>query len=83
MGGEGDSIHIVTLSSCKAIIGRLPEYVAVTCHLHFWQNDRDLLLATAVTRGWKGYRDQSQHRILTPEKRNPETFGSRVRHSNH
>ena len=28
---------------------------AVTCHLHFWQNDRDLLRATAVTRGWNGY----------------------------
>ena len=26
--------------------------VAVTCHLHFWQNDQDLLRATAVTRGW-------------------------------
>ena len=25
--------------------------LAVTCHLHFWQNDRDLLGATAVTRG--------------------------------
>ena len=24
--------------------------LAVTCHLHFWQNDRDLLRATAVTR---------------------------------
>ena len=23
----------------------------VTCHLHLWQNDRDLLRATAVTRG--------------------------------
>ena len=23
--------------------------LAVTCHLHFWQNDRDLLRATAVT----------------------------------
>ena len=22
-----------------------------SCHLHFWQNDRDLLRATAVTRG--------------------------------
>ena len=30
--------------------------LAVTCHLHFWQNDRDLLRATAVTRGWNGYR---------------------------
>ena len=29
-------------------------YLAVTCHLHFWQNDRDLLVlhATVVTRGW-------------------------------
>ena len=25
--------------------------LAVTCHLHFWQNDRNLLRATAVTRG--------------------------------
>ena len=31
-------------------------YLAVTCHLHFRQNDRDLLRATAVTRGWNGYR---------------------------
>ena len=28
--------------------------LTVTCHLHFWQNDRDLLRATAVTRGWNG-----------------------------
>ena len=36
--------------------------LAVTCHLHFWQNDRGLLRATAVTRGWNGYRNKSQHR---------------------
>ena len=30
--------------------------LAVTCHLHVWQNDRDLLRATAVTRVWNGYR---------------------------
>ena len=30
--------------------------LAVTCHLHFWQNDQDLLRATALTRGWNGYR---------------------------
>ena len=29
--------------------------LAVTCHLHFWQNDRDLLRATVVTWGWNGY----------------------------
>ena len=33
--------------------------LAVTCHLHFWQNDRDLLRATVVTRGWNGYRNKS------------------------
>ena len=43
--------------------------LAVTCHLHFWQNDRGLLRATAVTRGWKGYRNNSQHRKLTLEKK--------------
>ena len=26
--------------------------LAVTYHLHFWQNDQDLSRATAVTRGW-------------------------------
>ena len=38
---------------------------AVICHLHLWQNDRDLLRATAVTRGWNGYLIKSQHRKLT------------------
>ena len=66
--------------------------LAVTCHLHFWQDDRDLLRATAVTRGWNGYRNKSQHRKLTLEKKilppfrqgfEPATFQSRVRRSNH
>ena len=65
--------------------------LAVTCHLHFWQDDRDLLRATAVTRGWNGYRNRSQHRKLTLEKKilppfpgfEPATFQSRVRRSNH
>ena len=42
--------------------------LAVTCHLHFWQNDRDFLRATAVTRGWNGYRNKSQHRKSTLRK---------------
>ena len=29
--------------------------LAITCHLHFLQNDRAILRATAVTRGWNGY----------------------------
>ena len=66
--------------------------LAVTCHLHFWQNDRDFLRATAVTRGWNGYRNKGQHRKSTLEKKilppfqqgfEPATFQSRVRRSNH
>ena len=43
--------------------------LAVTCHLHFWQNDRDLLRTTQVTLGWNGYQNKSQHRKLTLEKK--------------
>ena len=66
--------------------------LAVTCHLRFWQNDGALLRATAVTRGWNGYRNKSEHRKLTLEKKilpplqqgfEPATFRSRVRRSNH
>ena len=66
--------------------------LAVTWHLHFWQNDRDFLRATVVTRGWNGYRNKSQHRKSTLEKKilppfqqgfEPATFQSRVRRSNH
>ena len=66
--------------------------LAVTCHLHFWQNDRDFLRATVVTRGWNGYQNKSQHRKSTLEKKilppfqqgfEPATFQSRVRCSNH
>ena len=45
--------------------------LAVTCHLHFWQNDQDLLHATAVTQGWNGYRNKSQHRNDTVEENPP------------
>ena len=57
-------------------------YLAVTCHLHFWQND-----ATVVTWGWNGNWNKSQHRKLTMEKKSllwgfePETFWSQVHHS--
>ena len=66
--------------------------LTVTCHLHFWQNDRDLLRATVVTWGWNGYQNKSQHKKSTLEKKilpplqqrfEPETFQSRVRRSNH
>ena len=77
-----NKIHIRKVYAC----------LAVTCHLHFWQNDRDFLHATVVTRGWNGYRNKSQHRKSTLEKKilppfqqgfEPATFQSRVRCSNH
>ena len=73
-------------------IRRVWTCLAVTCHLHFWQNDQDLLCATAVTRGWNGYQNKSRHRKLTLEKKilppllqgfEPATFQSWVRCSNH
>ena len=66
--------------------------LAATCHLHFWRNDLGLLHATAVTQGWNRYRNKSQHRKLTLEKKilplllqgfKPATFRSRVWRSNH
>ena len=76
-----NKIHICKVYAC----------LAVTCHLHFWQNDRDFLRATVVTLGWNGYRNKSQHRKSTLEKKillpfqqgfEPATFQSRVRCSN-
>ena len=66
--------------------------LAVTCHLHVWRNDQDLVRATVVTRGQNGYRNKSQHRKQTLEKKilllllqgfKPTTFQSQVQHSNH
>ena len=39
----------------KIDIRKVYACLVVTCHLHFWQNDRDFLRATVVTRGWNGY----------------------------
>ena len=64
--------------------------LAVTSPLHFWQNDQDLLCATAVTCRWNEYQNKSQHRKLTLEKKiilpllqglRPKTFWSQVCHS--
>jgi len=65
--------------------------LAVTCHLHLWQNDRDLLRATVVMQGWNRYWNKGQHRKVTLGKIlllllqgfEPATFQSRVQHSNH
>ena len=50
--------HFMQSHICKVHV-----CLAVTCHLHFWQNDRDLLRATVVTQGWKGYRNKSAQKV--------------------
>ena len=76
--------HFMQNHNCKVHV-----CLAVTCHLHFWQNDWGHLPATVVTRGWNGYQNKSQHRKLTTEKKilplllqgfEPATFQSWVRH---
>ena len=82
------TMHHVT--SCKATYVRC---LAVTCHLHFrQQNDWDLLRATVITWRWNGYQNKSQQRKLTLEKEilsllllgfKPTTFQSKVWCSDH
>ena len=85
-------VHHTTWHFMQSHIGKVYACLAVTCHLHFWQNDRDPLRATAVTRGWNGCWNKSWHRKLTLEKTillpllqgfKPVTFQSRVRRSDH
>ena len=65
----------------------LSSQLAVTCHLHFWQNDRDLLRASAVKQRVERTSNNNQHRKFTLEKKilppllpgfEFETFRSRV-----
>ena len=75
----------------RSHILRIHVCLAVTCHLHFWQNDWDLLRLPHNTGGGTyRYRNMSQHRKLTLGKKilltlllgfELETFWSRVRRS--
>ena len=79
-------------SSSALCSGKVHACLAVTCHMCFWQNDWDILHATAVTQGWNVYQNKSPHRKLTLEKTillwllpglEPNTFQSQVWCSNH
>ena len=59
-------VYSVTIESHKC---RRHMCSAVTCYLHFWQNVRHLLCATAVTQEWNRNQNKSQHRKLTLEKK--------------
>ena len=70
----------------QSYIHKVHACLAVTCHLHFWQNDWDFLLAT------RGYWNKSQYRKLTLEKKilppllqgfEPTTFWSWVQRCKH
>ena len=82
--GSVYTIQPCTMLQCRFIqshIGRVCVCLGVTYHLHFWQNDRDLLRATAVAGGWNRYWNKCQHRKLTLEKKifpglKPRTFSS-------
>ena len=50
------------------MIRKVHASLAATC---VWQNEWDLLRATAVTQGWNGYQNKSQHRKSTLEKKIP------------
>ena len=58
-----------TSLQCHFIQSRIGRVCVFICNLSpaLWQNDRGLLRATAVTRGWNGHRNESQHRKSTPE----------------
>ena len=82
--------QIYTSLQCHLIwihLHRAHVCLAVTCHLHFWQNDWDLLCVTVVTRGWNGYRVSTEswpwRKKMLLLGLEPETFWSQVRHSNH
>ena len=86
------TMHQFTVSHHSKGLCRVYVCLAVTCHLHLWQNDWDLLRATAVARGRNRYQKRSQHRQLTLENKIlmplqwwhiPPTFQSQVQHSNH
>ena len=54
-------------------IHRVHVSFVVTCLQPFWQNDRDLLRATAVTQGWNRHQNKRLHRKLAQEKNSPAT----------
>ena len=50
------TIHLTLVYSViQSQIGRLHVCLAVTCHVHFWQNGQDLLCAAVITWGSNRY----------------------------
>ena len=53
--------------------------LAITCHLHFWQNDQDLLRAIVVTQGWNGYQNKESAQKVNPGEENSPTTPAGIR----
>ena len=53
--------------------------VAITCNLHLWQNDRDLLRVTTVTRGWNGCLKYESAQKADPGEENYSASPARTR----
>ena len=54
--------------------------LGITCHLHFWQNDRGLLRATTVTLGGTDTELESAHEVNSREENSPAaSAGTRTR----
>ena len=58
------SVYTIEPCNISRHILRVHACLGVAYYLHSRQNDWNLLHATAVTRGWNGYRNKSQYRKL-------------------
>ena len=65
------TIHHAPCHFMQSHIRKVRACLAVTCHLHFWQNDRDRLRASAVIRGWNGYRNKKARKADSGEQNSP------------
>ena len=56
------AFHVTSRHFMKSHMRWVHECLAVTCHLLFGHNDRDLSRVTAVTRRWNGYKRRGRRR---------------------
>ena len=60
--------HLNNIAHSNLVGSRVYVCLGVICHLHFWQNDRGLLCATAVTRGGLDTKSESAHKVNSVKK---------------
>ena len=62
-------LPVYSVTYIRNYMRRIHVFLDVTCYLPFWQNGRDRVCATAVKLEWNGWRNKSQYRKLTLEKK--------------